>query len=326
MISTAPDSLQLEKLVDGFIQQLEQSTRYAANTRQAYTSDLRCFLEALENQLGRSATLADFQAEVLEAYFAGEARQGQSRNTLIRRKATLKKFHRYLGQSGYKLADFPLQELEAIEIPDRESGENPASIRPLTTEEINLLLKQMEDARLPRTRRDQALFLLVVELGLPVNRLVSLDLTDVDLQAGTLRPRADTTTRVQLGTAAEYLARYLTEGRPDLNPNPEDPALFISQFGGRLSRQGVWQILEHWGQASGFVGLVSPRGLRYTAAARLLQAGRSLDEIHLLLGHSNPLSTQAFLRRLAQAHEPAAVPAGPLFQPQPAEAAAHAGH
>lgn len=325
-ISVSPYTGLLDTLANSFIKHLEQQAQYAPNTLQAYASDLRCFLEALAEQLGRSPILDDFQPEMLEAYFEREAGHGQSRNTLARRKATLKKFHRYLLQAGHKPADFSLGALEAIELPGSSSGKTSTTIQPLTAPEIARLLDHMESARLPRARRDQALLMLVVELGLPVNRLVSLDLVDVDLQAGLLRPRADNSAEVSLGAAGDYLARYVTQGRPDLNPNPDDPALFISQFGGRLSRQGIWQILEHWGQVGGFDGQVSPRSLRYTAAARMLQAGRSLEEIHLLLGHSNLLSTQAFLRRLSQALPEMAVTPGLLFQAQPAETAEPTRH
>ena len=67
---------------------------------------------------------------------------------------------------------------------------------------------------------------------------------------------------------------------------------------GRMSRQGIWQILRHWGRMVVTPITLSPRLVRHTAALRVLRSGRSLVEVQALLGHSNPLSTQALLRRL----------------------------
>jgi integrase/recombinase XerD len=125
-------------------------------------------------------------------------------------------------------------------------------------------------------------------------------LSDLDLNAGLLHlntyPNNDFW--LPLGSATESLRRYLEEGRRDLNPQPDEPALFISQMGGRISRQGIWQILRYWGKLTDPPIDLSPRVVRHTAAVRMARKGRPLDEIQALLGHSNPLSTQALLRRL----------------------------
>ena len=90
----------------------------------------------------------------------------------------------------------------------------------------------------------------------------------------------------------------MKEGRPELNYQINEPALFISQTGGRMSRQGVWQALRQWGQKASLPIPLSPRLLRHTAVIRMVHSGRTPAEIQVLLGHSNPLSTQALLRRL----------------------------
>ncbi|HUV26235.1 MAG TPA: tyrosine-type recombinase/integrase, partial [Anaerolineales bacterium] len=79
---------------------------------------------------------------------------------------------------------------------------------------------------------------------------------------------------------------------------PGEPALFISQMDGRLSRQGVWQILKYWGQQVNPPLSLSPRIVRHSAALRMKMAGLSNADIQMRLGHRNPLSTQALMRRL----------------------------
>jgi integrase/recombinase XerD len=97
------------------------------------------------------------------------------------------------------------------------------------------------------------------------------------------------------------MERYLLEGRPELNHRADEKALFISQMDGRMSRQGIWQVLRHWGGMVKPPILLSPRLVRHTAALRMAQTGRTIAEIQSLLGHRNPLSTRALLRRLETA-------------------------
>ena len=147
------------------------------------------------------------------------------------------------------------------------------------------------------------MFLLSLNLGLPVSRLVSLNVADIEIQKGLIQPREGQNVWVTLDQAYSFMKRYLLEGRPELNSQPEENALFISQMGSRLSRQGIWQILDHWGRTAGLEFSISPRLLQYSAADRLLKAGHSIEEIHLLLGHTNYLSTRAFIRRLQNTQE-----------------------
>jgi integrase len=67
---------------------------------------------------------------------------------------------------------------------------------------------------------------------------------------------------------------------------------------GRLSRQGIWQILNHWGKLVNPPIKLSPRLLRHNAAVRMHRDGKPIPEIQIRLGHRNPLSTRALIRRL----------------------------
>ena len=145
--------------------------------------------------------------------------------------------------------------------------------------------------------------MLLLETGLSVGDLTDLDLTDLDLRAGrfhvNLVGKGDLW--LSMGEAKNAVEDYLHEGRSDMLHKPGEPALFISQMDGRLSRQGVWQILNHWGQMTNPPITLSPRVLRHTAALRMSMSGLSNAEIQIRLGHRNPLSTQALIRRLEAA-------------------------
>lgn len=286
-----------------YISELDTHSHYSASTRSAYASDLRRFVRILTRLLDRPPQVADFQPEVLLRYFEYEIQAGRSASTLNRRRATLKKFHHYLTAQQAAPAEFEMSDLERYNEDLFSEAEDAVPPRLLAEADIERLLACMTQARQPRTYRDQAMLTLLLELGLPVSRLVSLNLSDYLPQKGLIQPRADRWLWVHIGQAQPFLDRYLAQARPDLNPQADEQALFISQLGTRMSRQGIWQILEHWGSCAELEISPSPRTVRYTAASRMITAGRSLEEIHLLLGHNNLLSTQAFLRRLQGAFQ-----------------------
>jgi integrase/recombinase XerD len=170
----------------------------------------------------------------------------------------------------------------------------------LSEQQVQAVLAILESSDRPRALRDRVIFMLLLETGLSVASLTDLDMTDIDLASGRLHVHLAWAGDVWLGMseAVSSVEQYIIEGRPNLLHKPGEPALFISQMDGRLSRQGVWQILKYWGlQAEPAIPL-SPRLVRHTAALRMKNSGLSSRDIQQRLGHRNLLSTQALIRRL----------------------------
>lgn len=289
----------VEAYINSFLTRLDADPSYSESTRMAYGSDLRVFLDYLENFLDHSPKLGDLNTKQVAKFLEAERENGRRHSTLVRRLATLRRFIAYLQEEGSLEKNLLDSKNELID----EAIANVAPTRSpntLSTTQVNRLWARIETSQRLRARRDQAILTLLLETGLSVGTLVSLDLTDLDLSNGRLHLQLDDGNDIwlPLGNATESLKRYLDDGRRDLNPQPDESAVFISQMGGRISRQGIWQILRYWGnQAEPAIDL-SPRVVRHTAALRMARRGRPLDEIQALLGHSNPLSTQALLRRL----------------------------
>ena len=53
---------------------------------------------------------------------------------------------------------------------------------------------------------------------------------------------------VTLPITTAKIRQYLKEGRPELTQSMREEALFVSQMGERITRQGVWQVLKTWGR------------------------------------------------------------------------------
>lgn len=294
----------METGISAFLASLEADAEYSDSTRMAYANDLRVFLFFLQKTLSQSPQISDLNTQRVVAFIEGEREIGRQRNTLIRRLATLKCFSEYLVHEGMlpsdslSVNDGDIQRL-IYAVPES------SPLKCLNQEQIESLLTIMEASSRPRGVRDRAIFSILLETGLSVGDLTDLDMSDLDLRAGLLRVNlfGEGDVWLSMGNAKSAVDDYLTQGRPEILHDPGEPALFISQMDGRLSRQGVWQILNHWGQMANPPIALSPRILRHTAALRMSRNGYTVKEIQSRLRHRNPLSTRALIRRLQSACE-----------------------
>jgi integrase/recombinase XerC len=289
----------MDSKVNAFLANIEQGPAYSKSTRLAYAGDLRVFLAFVMQFTGREPRIVDFNEDIVTAFLKEEIKASRRRNTILRRLATLKRFEKYLATTGaISVGPLPLdRELLSSHLTSA-AGSHPTSC--LSSGQAADLLAIMDSSPRPRAQRDQAILMLMLETGLSVGSLTALDLANLDLSAELLHLQFDDGHEgwFSMGSAGIYVERYVTRGRLDLIRRPDEPALFVSQMDGRLSRQGIWQILNHWGHSIHPPLSLSPRLLRNTAAWHMARAGRSMVEIQTLLGHRNPLSTRALMRRL----------------------------
>jgi integrase/recombinase XerD len=290
----------MEGQVRAFLSSLKLQSTYSSNTCMAYDNDLHRFVDHLQKTLKRPPDLADFTPRQVADFLQMERLAGRRPSTLLRRQACLRRFARFLGQ---QYPDRTIRFEMSLDLYDGEEAQvAPLPImQPLSQVQVNALFTTLEASQSPRARRDQAILALLLESGISVATLTAFNLEHIHPTGQKLLLPANTgsDTWISLGKAAGAIQQYLKEGRLGLNYLPDEPALFISQTGRRMSRQGVWQVLRQWGYKAGLAVTLSPRLIRHTAAARLAEAGRPLKEIQALLGHMTPLSTQALLRRLS---------------------------
>lgn len=300
-----PSDQSLEEDMRSFLDAIKDQPAYSRSTWLAYDTDLRCFMDYLQQTCGRAPRLTDLNTSQVANFLDAERKTGRRQSTLIRRRSTLRSFAAYLQQQNTTMSG--LFDPHADHIVRVIQGAHAKPAKPaLGSADIQKIWAILQASRRPRARRDMAILALLLETGLSMGRLVCLDLSDLESNRGKmhLRVEPEQAVWVVLEAAVEPLQYYLKEGRPELNPSPEQNALFISQTGNRMSRQGIWQVLHYWGKVVDLPVALSPRLARNTAALQLTRSRRPISEIQMLLGHSNPLSTQALLRRLsAQARE-----------------------
>jgi len=156
--------------------------------------------------------------------------------------------------------------------------------------------------------RDKAMLELLYACGLRVSELTGLPLAALNLRGGFLRVmgKGRKERLVPLGeTAADWLQRYLDDGRPVLL-KAMVPALFLTQRGEAMTRENFWHLIKRYALLAGISASVSPHTLRHAFATHLLNHGADLRVIQLLLGHSDLSTTQIYThvarQRLQELH------------------------
>ena len=295
--SEAPTDAHFEALVLDFLAYLEFERGLARNTLDAYRTDLLQF-GAFIGARGRPATevvradVADFLADLATGVPADEdgngGRAGCSSATVSRKTACLRSFYRHLRREEL-IADDPTATLT----PPQKSRKLP---HVLSQAEVTKLLESAREAD-PISLRDRALLEVMYGCGLRASEAIGLEIGDVDLRRGFVRPHGKGSKEriVPLGReASRAIERYQRSGRPELVGDRVERKLFVNFRGGGLTRQGLYKIIQRHAQAVGLDQKMSPHTLRHTFATHLLSGGCDLRSVQEMLGHADVATTQLY--------------------------------
>ena len=146
--------------------------------------------------------------------------------------------------------------------------------------------------------------------GMRVSELVSLNLEDVSIVDGTVRCLGKGSKERIIPIhpqACQAIGEYVGVARLQLVNHPGERALFLNRRGGRLTRQGFWQILKGYAREAGLTTEITPHTLRHSFATHMLRGGANLRSVQEMLGHRNISTTQVYTHltseHLRQAYE-----------------------
>ena len=259
----------------------------AAKTRDAYGADLRQFAAWASAQHADPTAVTH---RTLRRYASALSERRYAPASVARKLAALRSFFGMLREHG-DIAANPADLLAAPKL----GSELPAVLAP---EQVARLLDRIP-ASTPLELRDRALFEIAYASGLRAEELVKLDTTSVDFDAEQLRVegKGDKTRMVPAGEPAlAALARYLERARGALSHGADEPALFLSKSGRRLSTSDIRRRLSVWSRHAAMQGAVHPHVLRHSFATHLLEGGADLRTIQELLGHASVSTTQTYTR------------------------------
>jgi integrase/recombinase XerD len=271
-----------EDLVDLYLNHLRVEKGLLQNTIEAYSRDLRAFLEFWSHR-----PLREFQRKEVAKYLSFLGERGLSARSVHRALVALRGFFRFLLLEGHVEED-PLEDVSLPFFPKRLPN-------PLTLEQTKELLEK-PDPSTPIGLRDSALLELMYGTGIRVSEASELRLEALQLEMGFLlvRGKGDKERIVPIGEMArEKLRRYLSEGRPQLLKDRASAFVFLNPRGRKLSRQGIWKIIKKYALLCGIKD-ISTHTLRHTFATHLLQRGADLRVVQILLGHADISTTQIY--------------------------------
>ena len=279
--------------LDAYLTHLTVERRLARNSIDSYARDLAELAEFADRQGRRVEALTRTD---LEGHVRDLMAEGRSPRSVARAVACYRGFFRFLVIDG-RLTVNPADDLR----PPRAWKVLP---RYLAVEDVDRLVEQ-PIVSTPRGLRDRALIELLYATGMRVSELLSLRPADVNLEASylTCSGKGNKQRIVPIGDeAADWVKRYLREGRPALLGKRSSPRLFVNAKGGGpgLTRVGFWKILKGYARQAGLTKGLSPHMLRHSFATHLLERGADLRAIQMMLGHADLSTTQIYTHVLEQ--------------------------
>jgi len=270
-----------------FLHYIEYERGYAANTLSAYQSDLEQFRDYLKEGEGMTRW-GELSATCLESYVEMLQQKQYSTSTVARKVAAGRSFLNFLYAEGVLSTDLS----EWLQQP-KVGRRLPHT---LTQEQITHLMELVSEDETPLGLRDRALLEILYATGIRATEAAVLTLGDIDFEGSTLRcmGKGSKERIIPLHRVARAaLRRYIEESRPFLLRDTQEQTLFLNHSGHPLTRQGLWYIIQQYGQAAEIDGL-TPHTLRHTFATHLLDGGADLREVQQFLGHASISTTQIY--------------------------------
>ncbi|MDR1726372.1 MAG: site-specific tyrosine recombinase XerD [Acidobacteriota bacterium] len=274
------------------------------NTVLAYRRDVR---NLLEYALGLGKPVEGLRPEDISGWLRSLSDDGLSPRSCVRMMDAVRGFYRFLAVSRL-IAEDPMELMSS-----------PSFLRPLPRyldrDEVEALLAA-PDAGCARGARDKAMIEVLYATGLRVSELVGLLVTQVDLDRGvvTCVGKGSRERVVPLGEVARlHLDGYLARWRARILGRRRSNHLFVTGWGGPMTRQGFWKALRAYGVKAGVEKPLSPHMLRHSFATHLLENGADLRAVQVMLGHACISTTQIYthvtrerLRQVYDRHHPRA--------------------
>jgi integrase/recombinase XerD len=304
----APSTTAVDGVIAAFDRHLAQTCGLALATRRGYQREVRALLVA---RFGHGVVdLAGLRSTDIRGFVTARAQRlcPASANGVSN---AMRAFVRFLALQGIPTAGVPSA------VPRAAIWRLSHVPRVLSDAELAAFLAAF-DRKTDLGRRDYAIAVCLVVLGLRAGEVAAITLDDIDWRAGTL---AIPTSKGRRGTrmplpaqVATALADYLRCGRP---PTAER-AVFVHHRAPRGARGEASLIRIAVRRAYARAGL-DPRltgthVLRHTAATRLLQAGASMKEIADVLRHRS-LDTSAIYTKVDRTALQGVALAWPEVQP-----------
>lgn len=252
-----------------------------AETLQTYRSQLGLLARWLSEHA--ASDVGDLCPRLLADYVDELRRRALSRVTVRKRAKCLRTFLLFLERERL------IQPLAGCVPIPRVGRRLPKA---LSVEQVQRLLGAEMGAR------ERAAISLMYDAGPRLSEVCALDLGDVDLQNGTAlirRGKGDKDRLIVFGDeTVAALNAWLCERKAWIVPCKECRAVFVNQYGARLSDDALYRAVKSVAATVGLGAVVRPHVLRHTFATHALDNGAPLSDLQEQLGHEQIATTMIY--------------------------------
>jgi integrase/recombinase XerC len=285
---TTLKSVNAEKTIAEFEQQLASGRGYSVNTVKGYVSDIREFSDFLAK---RGGSIDAITLDDLRDWLFYLTQKGLAKSSMARKSASIRSFTAWQFATGKAQSD-PGLRLRTPKVgrslPKVVSHESLATVFDL------LSAKAVADN--PLGLRDKAIVELLYATGARVSEIASLSTDDIDASRQLLRVmgKGSKQRMVPYGQpAADALEQWMSVGRPQLLNEKSRNDLFLNSKGSRVGVRQIYSVVaDLLAETPG--GSAGPHSLRHSAATHLLDGGADLRAVQELLGHASLGTTQIY--------------------------------
>lgn len=242
------------------VEQILHSTRYSPHTVRAYLGQLKAFLETVSPKLP-----SELGVKEIKTYISDLNKSGRSRSTVDQAINALHFLYTEVLHRPVLIRDFK---------------------RPATKRAPPLILSGNEISRIAGATRDlkhKLMILLSYTAGLRTSEVVNLLVGDLNLDNLTINVRGNGKRRNRTTVFAEILRspiQFLIKGRKP------SCYIFTGSEGNPLTTRAVTKFFKTALKAACINKEATPRTLRHSFTAHLLESGADLKIAQKLLGHT----------------------------------------
>lgn len=280
-------SKELNQFLQEYLAYLKLEKNLSEQSVVSYFSDLKKFLSFIEEE--KYSDLNTITAKLISKYFEIMRDLGISSSTTARYLSSVKGFFKYLSSQEYIEKD--PAEILSTRITERKL---PAV---LSFQEIDKLL-QTPNVEERLGLRDKAILELFYSCGLRVSELINLKISDLYFNDEVIRVLGKGSKQriVPIGSSAvHWITEYLQKVRIVLEKKMKsENVIFLNVRGTKLSRMGIWKIVNKYAQEAEIVKEFHPHTFRHSFATHLLEGGADLRAVQEMLGHADISTTQIY--------------------------------
>ena len=280
-------SKELNQFLNEYLAYLKLEKNLSELSVSSYSSDLIKFL-GYSQEKGID-DLNKISSKIISEYFEVIRDLGISSSTTARYLSAVKGFFKYLSTQEY------IQKNPAEILSTRITERKLPTV--LSFYEIEKLL-QAPNVDNNYGVRDKAMLELFYSCGLRVSELINLKLSDLYFEDEVIRVLGKGSKQriIPIGkSAVKWITNYILKVRPLFEKKMKsENIVFLNNRGSKLSRMGVWKIVNKYVKEAKIEKDFHPHTFRHSFATHLLEGGADLRAVQEMLGHADISTTQIY--------------------------------